>query len=309
MKYDIGVVVGRFQVAELTEAHRRIINFVREQCKRCLVVVGISPALCSPANPLDYVSRSVMIQSEFSDVAVAYISDHPSDVVWSQNLDSLIREIYPIGSICLYGGRDSFFSLYHGTNPKFELDAVHNVSGTQTRDQVGKEVVNSIDFRKGVIYATQNQYPRVFPTVDIAVTKKEKDGATYVLLGKKWLFERLSFFGGFVDPSDESLEVAARRELGEEVDVGVGGLKFITTQKIIDWRYPHANEGIITTLFQTDYVYGSCKALEEMEWTRWVELKESNTDLVESSHKKLFLALVSSITGEKDEQKLVAING
>ena len=287
-KYDIGVIVGRFQVAELSEAHKNLINSVINNHKQCIVVIGVSPTLGTKQNPLSYTTRMKMIQSDFSDVMVSYLMDKPSNKEWSMDLDSLIRVICPLGSICLYGGRDSFISSYKGINPTFETAVIHPHVGTKIREDIGKEVLNSINFRKGIIYASQNQYPRVFPTIDIAVTKKEGKNIE-VLLARRKENDLLQFPGGFVDPKDLSLEETAKREISEELDVNCEGrANYICSSLINDWRYSNTSEKILTSLFQLEYSFGTGNPIDEFHSSEWIILSKNNINLIKENHKILF---------------------
>ena len=287
-KYDIGVIVGRFQVAELSEGHKVLINNVRENHKQCIVVIGISPTLGTKQNPLGYIARIKMIQSSFPDVIISYITDKPSNKEWSIDLDSLIRAICPLGSICLYGGRDSFISSYEGINPTFETVVIHPHVGTKIREDIGKEVCNSIDFRKGIIYASQNQYPKVYPTVDIAVTKKENKNIE-VLLARRKENDLLQFPGGFVDPKDKSLEETAKREISEELDVAVNKkVNYICSSLIDDWRYKNTTEKILTSLFQLEYSFGTGNPIDEFHSSEWITLSKNNINLIKENHRILF---------------------
>lgn len=304
-KYDNGVIVGRFQVPELTEAHKNLINLVRESHKQVIVVIGVSPLLGSKQNPLGFTARMQMIQSAFPDVLVTYIKDKSSDKEWSQDLDYLIRVFCPLGSVCLYGGRNSFIPRYHGIYPTFEAAELTKDQGTEIREDVGKQVIDSPDFRKGIIYSCQNQYPKVFQTVDIAVTRKLGKWHE-VLLGRRKEHDLLQFFGGFVDPADKSLEDAAKRELREEVDVeSEDEFHYVGSSLIDDWRYNNTSERIMTALFQTDYVFGSGKPDEgeaEFHSTNWIKLSKENLEEVKPNHRILFEKLIQFMIVRREDE-------
>lgn len=292
-KYDIGVIVGRFQVAELSEGHKVLINNVKENHKQVIIVIGVAPTLGTKQNPLGYTARMKMIQKEFPDVIVSYIVDKPSDKEWSKDLDFLIRAICPLGSVCFYGGRDSFINSYQGVYPTFEMAIVHPHAGTIIREEIGKEVCDSIDFRKGIIYSCQNQYPKVFPTVDIAVIEKVgKD--IKVLLARRKENDLLQFPGGFVDPTDLSYEDTAKREINEEIDIEVGDeVNYICSSLINDWRYNNTSEKIITSLYQLEYISGTGKPKDEFHSSEWIKVCNSNIELVKENHRGLFNNLIS----------------
>ena len=280
---DVGVIVGRFQVNELHEAHRQIIDHVRKNHRKVIVFLGVSPTLTTKNNPLDYVSRKEMIQSAYPSVTVMPIPDHPSDEDWSRELDSRIREACPINTVLLYGGRDGFIKYYHGQFATTEIEQTIFVSGTEVRKEVSREVKPTADFRSGVIYAAYNQYPKVYATVDVAVLDGEK-----VLLGRKPNQHKFRFLGGFTDPTDNSYEDAAKREVEEESGLQVDDLIYLGSSKIDDWRYRGEEDKIITHLFSAKYVLGNAKATDDIAELKWYNLKELKEDDFVKEHYPLF---------------------
>ena len=69
-KYDIGVVVGRFQVHELHQAHRDLLDHVTAEHRKVVVVLGLSPLMNTISNPLDFEARKQMIQAEYPNAIV-----------------------------------------------------------------------------------------------------------------------------------------------------------------------------------------------------------------------------------------------
>lgn len=301
-KFDVGVIVGRFQVPELSEGHMDLINNVIESHKQVLIVIGTSATLGTKKNPLNYITRKQMIETTFpqAKVLVTHLMDVGNDEVWSNNLDNLIRQMYALGSVCLYGGRDSFINSYHGKYQTFELGVTDRIEGTKIRENVGKETVNSPDFRSGIIYQSQNQYPKTFPTVDIAVIKKYNINGYEVLLGKRPDRKGYRFIGGFVDPTDKSIEDSAMRELHEEVDVGVDNdsLEYVGSNLQQDYRYNSPDERIMTSLFKIEHMFGG-HVISEFESLKWVEVNEDQLVLVEEAHKELFKILINNLTASE----------
>lgn len=302
-KDDIGVIVGRFQVPALHEAHQALI---REVCarhnNRVIIFVGVSPTLCTKEHPLDYPTRKLMIESAFPNVVVLPQMDQARDEVWSKNLDNAIRTVYPLGEVCLYGGRDSFVKSYKGRFPAHEFPTHDYRPGSEIRAEVGKTPIDSEDFRRGYIYATQNQYKRTHCTVDVCIYKKEdlKEGAKRdpnieILLGRKPNETKYRLIGGFVE--GEPLEEAARREAGEEANVALEGpMEFVGSLIINDWRYGRTSDSVLTTLFASEYTWGGGltdkeeKAGDDLEELRWFDLKKVYTereDLVVHTHRTL----------------------
>ena len=121
---DVGIVIGRWQIHELHEAHRDVIDTVRAKHDRVLIFVGLSPLRNTSRNPLDFNTRKKMIQETYPDIEVYYVEDNPSDKVWSKNLDREIEKwLKPFQKAVIYGSRDSFIPHYSGRYPVVELEA------------------------------------------------------------------------------------------------------------------------------------------------------------------------------------------
>jgi bifunctional NMN adenylyltransferase/nudix hydrolase len=269
--YQIGVIIGRFQVAELHEAHRKLFESVCAKHQRVLVFVGVSPVLNSRRNPLDFETRKKMLQDAYPDLIVMPIFDNKSDAAWTAELDRRIREIYPLGNVLLYGGRDSFIQYYQGQFDTFELSEDMHISGTENRDIVSRKVRGSEDFRAGAIYATYNRYPISYQVVDIACIDWEK---FQVLMCRKANSDRYGFIGGFVDVQDSSLEVAADREFREETGGAEPGvMEYITSIRLTeDWRYRSENDKLMSALFATTLTFGPLVASDDIEELKWISL-------------------------------------
>jgi bifunctional NMN adenylyltransferase/nudix hydrolase len=115
----------------------------------------------------------------------------------------------------------SFLSIQASSSWEVEPSAYTAASGTLERRNAPLEVRSSVDWRAGVVYAAYNRYPQAFPTVDVAVTRETDDGDLEILLAKKPGEKGYRLIGGFVSPTDNSLQAAARRELAEEKHIEV----------------------------------------------------------------------------------------
>ena len=151
--YNIGILVGRFQVAKLHRGHLDLIKSVCEKHKRVAIFLGVTKAMSTKKNPLDFTTRKLMIQEKFPEINVLAVPDMASDRAWSRELDNRIQEVFPVGNPLLYGGRDSFVQSYTGQYPTKELVGNEHFSGTEQRQRLGNEVKASADFRAGVIYS------------------------------------------------------------------------------------------------------------------------------------------------------------
>jgi bifunctional NMN adenylyltransferase/nudix hydrolase len=303
---DVGVIVGRFQVHRLHEAHRKLLSHVYTTHAHMVVVLGLSAARVSTENPLDFEARKQMILAEFPKTTVFYIKDDRDDKAWSMRLDAMISDyVSPAQTVCLYGGRDSFIARYHGAYPTEVLEPDTYVSGTEMRKTISKSVKSSEDFRAGVIWATANGYPRPIPTVDIAVFRniygKNGDGdqARAVIERREWLLVRKPtehswrFPGGFVTDTDPSYQAAARRELGEETGVEIASLTYVWDGRIDDWRYRYEREQINTILFAGEYQFGPVKPADDVAHAQWWTSASllGSSDLVVPEHAPLVAAL------------------
>lgn len=283
-KQGVGVIVARFQVSDLTEGHCSLIDSVIARHQKVLCIIGLSAIRATKSNPLDFEARRRMVQDKYPNIIVRYIKDHPSNEAWSRNLDSIISEnIPPAANAVLYGSRDSFITYYSGRYVTKELQQESYISGTKDRNNIAYEAGNSEDFRKGVIWATQNQYDTAFPTVDVAVIKKDViEGGPLLLLGRKENEEKFRFIGGFIDPhcgdnsrGDDVFQFNARREVMEETghNMEVGTINHIGSYFIDDWRYRAEKSKIITNFYFTYYVFGRPEPSDDIYELKWFPLR------------------------------------
>lgn len=297
MNKQTGVIIARFQTPYLHKGHLDLIDFVKNQHNKIVIVLGVAPVKGSKRNPYDFYTREKMIKAKYDDVIILPLSDHPSDKVWSDNLDELLTATFQLEKFKLYGSRDSFIKYYEGRLQTEEFPEIESFSATEIRNEISDKVIASEDFRAGINYAYQNNYSKVYPTVDIAVFKNDK---SEILLGKKATLNQWRLIGGYVDPADDSLEVAAKRELQEECgNIEVGNLTYITSLKVDDWRYRSEEDKIITTLFSADYLHGTAKPADDIIETEWVKVNElkklMEDEQIVMEHLPLFNKLLETI--------------
>lgn len=289
------VIIARFQTPYLHEGHRNLIEQVSAKHSKLVVLLGVSPIAGSRKNPFDYYTRERMIKKDYPEVIVLPISDHPSDAAWSENLDHLLKSVFPHEHFCLYGSRDSFIPYYSGHLQTVELPEHGDYNATELRKQYADKVFDSKDFRAGILYAYYNQYTKVYPTVDIALFRNDK---TELLLGRKAISSKWRLVGGFADPEDADYESAARRELSEECGaLETGAMVYETSRKINDWRYRSEADKIITLLFSCDYLSGTPAAqddIAELSWFKLVDLpKMLNEEATSAEHTELLNFLLT----------------
>lgn len=262
---DIGVIVGRFQVATLSEGHRRLIEYVSSECHRTIIILGESSVRITKHDPLTVEMRAQTIHKEFPESLILSLPDCKTDEEWCKNLDSLISaNIPPQASIKLYGSRYSFLDCYKG---KFQTELVQesmgSISGTSHRMTIACKPKNSEDFRKGVIWATQNQYNKIQMMVDVAPIIQIDEILNVILINKKSDGNLLRFIGGHVEPepcdyqTSHALEIQAIREMTEESNLNCWSgwiserVTYLGSFFINDWRYQN-EDSVISAFFVID---------------------------------------------------------
>ena len=321
-KPSYGVVVGRFQVHELHDGHMELFRQVRARHSRVVVFVGVAGARGTKHNPLDFETRMKMIQAKFPDFSVLPIADVMTDEAWSANLDSAIRLIASYGDVTLYGGRDSFVPHYHGNFQPVELaldPQTMKVKGEDIRAKLTNQVMESADFRAGVIYAAMNQYPRVVTTVDVVIWHKKyvpvipgmaglvRETKEF-LLGRKEGEPGWRFIGGHAEPKHFTFEEDARAEAMEEAWVDLGTLTYIGSAIVPDWRYFEEDDKIKTLVFAGESMSLSIRAGDDINEVRWFDSNELVPGLFVPTHHPL-LEIVQTYfkLGVKDGQVKTAV--
>lgn len=288
-----GIVIGRFQVPELHVGHRALLRHVMAKCDKMVVFIGVAPFILTKRNPLtlDMVKYSVkeFLRTErYKNALVVPLPDQRTDETWSNRLDVVVETLTHGSDFRFYSDRDGFTSHYCGKHKdKIEVvDLKIKASGTQLR----KALVASPhipEFREGVVWAIENQYPLASVCVDAIVVNQTKSvaGPSYLLVKKRGesLFR---FPGGFVDPEDTSLEHAVRRELAEEtVTQFTTDPVYLFSMQVKDWR-----SSLITSVFElTATAYGGpLWGNEEIEKQTWMFAMDGLVDKLIPEHKPIW---------------------
>lgn len=285
-----GVIIGRFQTPELHSEHIKLIQYVLDRHEKVILFLGVSPTLANKKHPMDFITRKYMIEEQFgiSKLTIMPLSDNKSNEIWSKQLDSKIKEVFPLGSVTIYGSRDSFIPYYFGVNKTLELQPDVFVSATDIREVASKKVIGSSEFRAGIIYSVYNQFPTVYGTVDVAIIKDDE-----ILLGQKLGETQWRFIGGFVDTTDESDEAAAKRETLEETGLEVAKLEYICSMQVEDWRYRGIKDrSIMTRFFKAKYIFGCPTPQDDINALKWFKLTPELENMLVEEHKKLFKKLI-----------------
>jgi bifunctional NMN adenylyltransferase/nudix hydrolase len=315
MTTTLGVIVARFQVAELTLGHRHLIDTALKHHDQVFICLGERDKVPGARNPLPFIVRKRMIEEMYGTrIVVHELRDHPSDAAWSQSLDQKIRDHFPYTLPTLYCSRDGFKAAYSGQYLVVEVDIVDSDSGTQQRAAIGFDFAKrnhhhrwggkaltpwqqpwNRDYRRGFIAATTMRHPIVFSTVDIALMNQER---THLWLGQKPTDEgRWRFFGGFVDPRDSSRRAAALRELYEEVrGIRVDEtIEYVDSLRVEDFRYRDEPDGIMTDLFIATHTGGTPQAADDISAIGYFPLTELPERLV-PEHQPLGSLLLTHLT-------------
>ncbi len=288
----VGVVIGRFQIPELHEGHLQLLEYVSARHEQLLILVGYDTVRFNTANPFPYEMRIAMLKSIYPDAEVLPLKDspiHPEH--WSSTVDAIVAEVEQGGGAVLYGSRDSFIPQYSGTYETCEVPAFKTFSATEVRNELGRELINDPMFRRGWLAAIHQQYTVTDSTVDAAIYKAD---FSEVLLGRRGEGSPLRFFGGFVDPNDDSYEMAVVRERTEEVlGIKVRGPVYIGSERINDPRYRNTDYGIMTAFFGMEYVSGSARAGDDMGLAEWAPLVPELLPQVSPTHRGLYEMLLA----------------
>jgi bifunctional NMN adenylyltransferase/nudix hydrolase len=290
--YPIGALVGRFQVHELHEAHKYLIDQVAENHKKVILFLGVPKVVGTKKNPLDFDTRKRMIQHHYPDIVILALPDFGDDRRWSSELDKRVKEVYPIGEVLLYGGRDSFIPYYKSGGGHFDCKELEEygtfVSGTEVRKMVSEQVKDSADFRSGVIYQSYNQYPKVHPCIDVAILDESEEK---VLLAKRPFEDGWRFIGGFSKPTDVSYEHTVRRKISEDAghNLSVNHPRYIGSCQIPDWRYQSEEDKILSILFITKKQFGRIDPSDDVSELKWWDISELENDekIITKEHKIL----------------------
>ncbi len=269
----IAVVIGRFQVPELHAGHRHLIDSASAESDETLILVGTTEGLPSTRNPLPYDAIRVMLQNAYPSAVIHPFADRPTNELWSRELDLRIGELFPDASVRLYGSRESFIPAYTGKYPCVTVPPVDAPSGTDIRNGLGVIRYEDSSFRAGIIHAQSLRLPVSYQAVDIAVIRHPQNE---ILLGRKRRDGgKFRFIGGFVDPTDSSLEGAALRELREEAGrIDCHEVSYLGSFRVNDYRYRDGEDRVMTTLFAAYHLAGIPKAGDDLDEVVWMNAKD-----------------------------------
>lgn len=268
-----------------------LLEWVSDAHQKVIVVLGVPAVPGMRHDPLDFAMRYRMLAKVFPEFLYVALRDTKYDDTWSTNLDTAILPLLSPGqTVCLYGARDSFIKHYTGKFLTQELAGdtdVEGWSGTKERAALRVPVRDTSDFRAGVIWHANNHWPRIHPTVDMAVMQDEQ-----ILLGRKPDEVLWRFPGGFADAKNLSYEGDALREVHEETSLNASNTEYIGSTLINDWRYTDSHDRIKTMLFVVTSLEGTAIAGDDLAETRWFDRVDVRDTMLVDTHKVLLRMLV-----------------
>ena len=161
----------------------------------------------------------------------------------------------------LWGGDEDFFRVAGRAKQIVEWNRTHQFCGKcGTKTGPGQEEFVRKCPNCGMVY-----YPRLSPAAIMLVHREDE-----LLLARSPHFPpgMYSALAGFVEPG-ESIEETARREVGEEIGVELGEIRYFGSQP---WPFPNSLMiGFLAEWFSGDVRIGEP---EEIEDARWFHLDE-----------------------------------
>lgn len=128
-----------------------------------------------------------------------------------------------------------------------------------------------------------HQWPTSFQATDSVIIHRETGR---ILLGKKHKEPMWRFPGGFVDPADNSLEAASKREKNEECNINLecSEPQYIGSLRVPDPRYINGPDRIMTAIFMSFYLFGNAKGGDDLKAVRWF-----TKDYIRRNYKKFMM--------------------
>lgn len=291
-KRELGVIIARFQAPNLTDAHQYLLRQVATRVERVLILLGVAPVAFLRKNPLEFSLRYRMIlewwEKEFPgrEVLILPLYDCFSDDEWVARVDQAISSVNINGPAILFCGPDGAGPWYANAGGKHPIEVLDSAGGHASKIRYELTPRYSEDFRAGIIYALERRFVNPYPVIDAII----RDGDR-ILLGQKKIDRREDgrewrLIGGFVDIADDSLERAVQREVREETGLEISEPMYVGSAKVNDWRFRNGPEGILTSVFSCQRIFGAEKASDDIDALRWFH-KDEAPKVIHPTHEHL----------------------
>lgn len=311
MKYDVAIVIGRFQ--PFHRGHQKVIEHAYSVAKDVHILIGSAYSARTTRNPFTFAERASMIEESFPDAIVDPLIDYPyNDELWAEQVQIFARVE---DSVVLVGHDKDASSSYLKMFPQYDLvgcPSYHGgISATEIREEYflqenilySKITPSTARFlqefsRKREFFDLQRWFeydksynPAVYPIIMTTVD------AVVVCSGHVLLVERgeypgkglLALPGGFIHP-DETLLQAVVRELKEETHLKMpekairGNLK---SQHVFDSPSRSTRGRVITHAFFFHLDPGKLPEVrggDDAKKAMWVPLSEVQSSQMFEDH-------------------------
>lgn len=283
---NVGVIVARFQIPELHDGHKWLVEQVASRHHKVLLILGVHGGVRTKKDPLTFRERKAMVEQTFPNMprlTIKSLDDHPfSHEIWSKQLDQLIGVEYPGYGAVIYGARDSIADPackypYKGSFETELLDSPFTMSGTELRRAV--EFPHTRDARAAIIWDQEHRYSYIYSTSDLAIWDRKTD--RLLMTGKYTHSGRLAFMGGHVEKADHDAGTTAIRERGEEIlGIMIGPITLLGNRTVDDPRYRGTGDGVLTNFYVAEYLGGEPVAGDDVDYVKWLNPEDFNTEVV-----------------------------
>lgn len=299
-KRELGVIIARFQAPTLTQAHQYLLSQVATRVNRVLILLGSAPVPALRKNPLEVGIRMRMVQDWWAtqyptgpEAIILPLLDSPSNEEWAIRVDQTIAAININGEARLFCGPDGAGPTYAEAGGRWPIEVLDSMGGHASKVRESMIPRHTEDFRAGIIYGIERRFNNPIMVVDVII----RDGSR-VLLGHKHIDRRQDgrewrLVGGFVDPTDATLELAAKREVSEETGLEVSSPMYLGSRQVADWRYRSGPEIILSAVFTCERIFGEPRVNDDLDALRWFEMAEAAA-IVHPIHSELF-ALAATV--------------
>jgi bifunctional NMN adenylyltransferase/nudix hydrolase len=252
----------------MDDEFKSMVRRVKDNHQFTILLLSTNPVPGNREEPLSYVMRRLMIHEAFPELFIAPLMDMASTKKWVSMLEGKIRESFPLMSARIYAAPE-IVAMYKDAGGVLQTTELAGPNVTRLLPEVRLKVINTTDFRKGVIYAANHTYKKVISTVDGAIIRGNE-----TLLGRKHNETAWRFMGGFTEVTSESDEEDLSREAMEEMHLKIrpDDWYYLGRVRVLDWRYHNSGDVIRTGFYVTFEFEGTPEAGDDLADVRWVSL-------------------------------------